>query len=155
MKEIKFTPVYRIEDIPRPNNKVYDLLELFSNYKDKPREDLSAEENMTREALNDVYKESADKDHDLIILLSSLEGQGVISNGDKLFMACLFLTADNIGPDLKETKLMIERKKINLEVVKNEVVLAKLSSTVQSLLLSNLNKIDDYWYDLRMQNRLH
>lgn len=153
MKEIMFMPSYAIKEVPKPNSNVYNLLDKFSLYIDKPDSELNSDEWLEKESLNDVFKTLEGKDS-LISLWENLEKEGLISRNDKLFAACLIGASNIIGPDFKEIKEMINRKTINLEVAKNEVESTDLSLTVKDYFINIINRLNDYWHDLEIKEKI-
>lgn len=149
MKEIMFIPPYAKEQL-KPNANVYSLLDKFSIYKDKTEPELSHDEWLDREALNDIYK-TLDGDNNLVDLFEKLEDINLISKGDKLFAVCLLNTQEKIGQELKETRDMIERGVINLEILEKEIELSGFSSQIKETISSIISRLNDYWHDLELK----
>ena len=149
MKEIIFIPPYAKEQL-KLNVNVYSLLDKFSIYKDKTESELSHDEWLDKEALNDIYK-TLDGSNNCVNLFEKLENVNLISKGEKLFAVCLFNSQEKSGQELKETLGMLESGLINSEILEKEIDLSSLSLRIKEELSSIIGRLNVYWHDLELK----
>ncbi|MFZ4631701.1 MAG: hypothetical protein ACOYL8_00665 [Patescibacteria group bacterium] len=154
MKEIKFIPKYRVDAIPVLNKNAFETLDDFSKCKHKNIEELSREELLNREVLNDIYKELNENKKELLDILAYLESSGVISSNDKLFTSCLFLISSELGSGLENISEMIDKNIINLELANSEIESSGMPDKSKQAFNEILFRINLHFYDLRIREKI-
>ena len=125
------------EGDPKPTRAIYELLVQCLNTSDDDPESFEL-----HESLRDVYKILSTQDSELIVGLSRLQHDGMISSEDKLYLFVLFTVARSIGPyNLVEVRNAFVRHDCDLVEIKRKLDGIMMDAILKSFLQDMVERV--------------
>jgi|688.fasta_scaffold01223_32 hypothetical protein len=138
------TPWRALAETPKVTERVFLVAQELLSIVDKNSDELTEEENIDFEALKAVLSELSLINFDLVSKINEAEKQGLINKTEKVIAISVFLTIQQIRPEIVNSKKDITEVNFFSSEILEKIYNSNLDQNIKDFLLKVISKIQNH-----------